>query len=57
VTLHSVVKDTKVPEDDSPTYNAAPTSQKAETWLALFGKTDLHTAHHQIWKAYFNQVV
>ena len=23
MTLHSVVKDTKVPEDDSPTYNAS----------------------------------
>tara|TARA_B100000035_G_scaffold281439_1_gene262339 strand:+ start:430 stop:600 length:171 start_codon:yes stop_codon:yes gene_type:complete len=23
VTLHSVVKDAKVPEDDSPTYNAS----------------------------------
>ena len=48
--LHSAVEKTKIPEDDSPTYNAIELTKNGN--VDYSGKTSLHAPHHAIWKTY-----
>ena len=53
--LHSAVEKTKIPEDDSPTYNAVELTKNGNVARIILEK-QVYAPHHAIWKTYSHKI-